>query len=225
MTPNENLFNNMIWVFTWSNMENPPILSKLDRILINADWNDSLPNSVASTLPRTTSDHFPLKIEVSTNIPRSQVFRYCNNWPLNPGFKDLVSSIWSSTPVKSDAIGTLVARVKNLRQKANTWKKSLQPDRSLLNNAKRALDLMDWVEERRSLSHLENIFKNLIKRKIASLIHIIVIAARQIEKVTWCVLGNEDSHFYTYRSGRAGPARIGPVSGSGHLNWATVQPD
>jgi hypothetical protein len=80
MTPNENLFNNMIWdlslqeiplldhVFTWSNMQNPPILSKLDRILINADWNDSLPNSVASTLPRTTSDHFPLKIEVSTNI-------------------------------------------------------------------------------------------------------------------------------------------------------------
>jgi hypothetical protein len=84
---------------------------------------------------------------------------------------------------------------------------------------------MDWVEERRSLSHLENIFKNLIKRKIASLIHIIVIAARQIEKVIWCVLGNEDSHFYTYRSGRAGPAQIGPVSGSGHLNWATVQPD
>jgi hypothetical protein len=84
---------------------------------------------------------------------------------------------------------------------------------------------MDWVEERRSLSHLENIFKNLIKRKIAALIHIIVIAARQIEKVTWCVLGDEDSHFYTYRSDCAGLARTGPVSGSGHLNQATVQPD
>jgi hypothetical protein len=49
MTPNENLFNNMIWdhslqeiplldhVFTWSNMQNFPVLSKLDRVLINAD--------------------------------------------------------------------------------------------------------------------------------------------------------------------------------------------
>jgi hypothetical protein len=155
---------------------------------------------VVSTLPRTTSDHFPLKIEVSTNIPRSQVFRYCNNWPLKLSFKDLVSSIWSDTPVKSDDIGTLVARVKNLRQKAKTWKKSLQPDRSLLNNGKRALDLMDWVEEMQSLSHLENIFRNLIKRKIASLIHIIAMVARQIGKVTWCVLGDEDSHFYHSRS-------------------------
>jgi hypothetical protein len=212
MTPNENLFNNMIWdlslqeiplldrAFTWSSMQNPLILSKLDRILINVVWNDSLPNSVVSTLPRTTSDHFPLKIEVSTNILRSHVFRYCNNWPLKPGFKDLVSSIWSNTPVKSDSIGTLVGRVKNLLQKEKTWKKSLQPDRSLLNNAKRVLDLMDWVEQRRSLSHLENIFRNMIKRKIASLIHIIAITARQIGKVTWCVLRDEDSHFYHSRA-------------------------
>jgi exonuclease III len=54
MTPNENLFNNMIWdlslqeiplldrAFTWSSMQNPLILSKLDRILINVVWNSQL---------------------------------------------------------------------------------------------------------------------------------------------------------------------------------------
>jgi hypothetical protein len=97
MAPNENVFNDMIWElalqeiplldheFTWSNMQNPPILSKLDRVLINSGWNDSFPNSVVRTLPRITSDHFPIKIEVSTNIPRAQVFRYYNNWPLSMG--------------------------------------------------------------------------------------------------------------------------------------------
>jgi hypothetical protein len=136
MTPNEDIFNEMVWdfslqeiplldrVFTWTNMQNPPILSKLDRVLINAEWNNSLPNSVVilfQELPRIIS---PLKIEVSTNILCSQIFRYCNNRPLKSGFKDLVSQIWSNSPPKNDAMGTLVARVKNLRQKAKSWKKN-----------------------------------------------------------------------------------------------------
>jgi hypothetical protein len=46
MSPNENLFNETISdlleipvldrEYTWSNMQNPPILNKLDRVLINA---------------------------------------------------------------------------------------------------------------------------------------------------------------------------------------------
>jgi hypothetical protein len=70
MTPNEDIFNEMVWdfslqeiplldrVFTWTNMQNPPILSKLDRVLINAEWNNSLPNSVVilfQELPRIIS--------------------------------------------------------------------------------------------------------------------------------------------------------------------------
>jgi exonuclease III len=69
MGPNESLFNSLIWdlslqelplldrVFTWSNMQSSLILSKLDRILINAHWDDQLPNTSVSSLPRTTSDH------------------------------------------------------------------------------------------------------------------------------------------------------------------------
>jgi hypothetical protein len=112
MTINENLFNDLIWdlslqeiplldqEFTWCNMQPPPpLLSKLDRVLINSKWNDSFPNSSVHTLPRTTPDHFPLKIEISTNIPKSQIFCYCINWPLKPSFKELVSSSCSNTPL------------------------------------------------------------------------------------------------------------------------------
>jgi hypothetical protein len=109
--------------YTWCNMQNPPILSKLDRALIDSLWNDVFPKSSIHTLPRTTSYHYPLKIEISTNIPKTQIFRYCNNWPLKPGFKDLVSSSWSNTHSKNNAIRTLVARIKTLRQKAKVWKK------------------------------------------------------------------------------------------------------
>jgi hypothetical protein len=105
MSSNEHLFNDFIWdltlqeiplldrFFTWSNMQNPPILSKLDRVLLNPQWDSILPNTVMSTLPRITSDHYPLKVEISTNIPRPQIFRCCNNWNLKPGFKDLVLTL------------------------------------------------------------------------------------------------------------------------------------
>jgi hypothetical protein len=45
------------------------------------------------------------------------------------------------------------------------------------------LDLLDWIEERRSLNALEVVFKNILMKKI-SLIHITAVAARQIGKVT-----------------------------------------
>jgi hypothetical protein len=39
-------------------MQSPPILIKLDRALIDSDWDTALPNSSVTSLPRTTSDHF-----------------------------------------------------------------------------------------------------------------------------------------------------------------------
>jgi hypothetical protein len=59
---------------------------------------------------------------------------------------------------------------------------------------------MEWIEEHRALSHMENIFRNLFKRKVSHLIHLVAIAARQIGKVTWCVMGDEDSSFYHSRA-------------------------
>jgi hypothetical protein len=97
-------------------------------------------------------------------------------------------------------MGTLVAHFKTLHQKAKVWKKSLQPDRSHLNNAKKALDLMDWIKEQRRLSHIETVFRNLVKQKISSLIHLVALAARHIDKVNWCVLGDEDSSFFHARA-------------------------
>jgi hypothetical protein len=59
---------------------------------------------------------------------------------------------------------------------------------------------MDWIEEQRGLSHIETIFRNIVKRKVSDLIHVVAIVARQIGKVNWCVLGDDDSRFYHARA-------------------------
>jgi exonuclease III len=212
MSQNELLFNETIWDlslqelslqdqnFTWSNMQASPTLSKLDRVLINVPWDSLLPNSTVSSLPHTTSDHFPLLIKILIHIQTPQIFYYYNNWKLKPGFKDLVSTAWAPVPNQNDVVGRIVSKTKLLRQKAKEWKKTLKPDRTHLENAKRVLDLIDWIEERRYLSNLEFVFRSILKRKIAHLIQIVAMAARQIGKVTWCVLGDEDTRFYHSRT-------------------------
>ncbi|PNT74395.1 hypothetical protein BRADI_1g14005v3, partial [Brachypodium distachyon] len=47
--------------YTWSNMQSTPILTRIDRVFFNTDWDLALPNSTLHSLPRCTSDHFPLK--------------------------------------------------------------------------------------------------------------------------------------------------------------------
>jgi hypothetical protein len=208
ISPNESLFNDIIRdtvlqelplldrSYTWSNMQSPLIHSKLDKVFINALWDEFLPDSSLHSLPRTTSDHFSLIIEISSDIPKPNVFRYYNIWKNKAGFKELLSSFWSPTLVHLDAAGSLVGKLKILWEKARTWKKSLLPDRAHLNIAKQTLNLLDWIEEKHPLAPLELVFRSILKRKISSLIHSVAVTARQIGKVTWCVLGNEDSRFY-----------------------------
>jgi hypothetical protein len=111
--------------FTWSKMQPPPIHSKLDRIFINAPWDEFWLDSSPLSPPRITSDHYPLKLVVSTNIPRPLVFRYYNVWKLKPSFKELGSSPWLSRPIHEDVVGSLISKLKSLREKVKIWKRSL----------------------------------------------------------------------------------------------------
>lgn len=84
------LFNNLIshhqWVdlpfhghtFTWSNMQVPPLLVKLDWVFCTATWLQSFPNTVVHPLPRPISDHVPYVLQISSGIPRAQIFRFEN---------------------------------------------------------------------------------------------------------------------------------------------------
>jgi hypothetical protein len=62
------------------------------------------------------------------------------------------------------------------------------------------LDLLDRLEEYCELSQVESVFRDILKRKISSLIHLVAVTARQIGKVTWCVLGVEDTRVYHSRA-------------------------
>jgi endonuclease/exonuclease/phosphatase family metal-dependent hydrolase len=48
--------------YTWSNNQDNPTLEKLDRILMNKEWENFFLNVMVKKLPREVSDHNPLII-------------------------------------------------------------------------------------------------------------------------------------------------------------------
>jgi exonuclease III len=78
--------------FTWSNQQNPPILARLDRILVNPEWSFTLPYTTLSSFVCPTSDHIPLHISAATKAPKSTVFWLENSWLSNHSIPPIISS-------------------------------------------------------------------------------------------------------------------------------------
>jgi endonuclease/exonuclease/phosphatase family metal-dependent hydrolase len=58
-------------LYTWSNLREQPTLARLDRAFISSQMSSLHPNTTLTSLIRTTSDHTPLLVTITTNIPRA----------------------------------------------------------------------------------------------------------------------------------------------------------
>jgi endonuclease/exonuclease/phosphatase family metal-dependent hydrolase len=85
-----------VGVFTWSNNQEPPVLERLDRILMTKEWEDLFPQAIVNKLPREISDHNPLIVSSgkSERLPHLQ-FKFNLSWLQNPDFFTLVEKIWT----------------------------------------------------------------------------------------------------------------------------------
>ncbi|XP_066373069.1 uncharacterized protein [Miscanthus floridulus] len=101
--------------FTWSNGQEPPILAKLDRALVNLAHTTTFPDTSHSPRAKPTSDHTPLFLSMSTSIPKSSVFRFENAWLPRQNFLQTVLPAWTEARVCSDAAGQLAACLKSAR--------------------------------------------------------------------------------------------------------------
>ena len=82
--------------FTWSNMQQDPLLEQLDWFFTSVNWTTQYPNTMVHPMSKPISDHIPCKIMIGTSIPKSTMFRFENFWPDHPGFLETVQASWSS---------------------------------------------------------------------------------------------------------------------------------
>ncbi|KAK1290371.1 Transcription factor bHLH87 [Acorus calamus] len=76
--------------FTWSNMREEPSLARLDRVLIDEEWEGLFPGCRIWGLPRVVSDHLPLLLESERSRRPPGPFRFEAWWCEIEGMDGLI---------------------------------------------------------------------------------------------------------------------------------------
>ena len=107
--------------YTWSNMQETPLLEQLDWFFTSANWISDYPNSMVFSLAKTGSDHAPCVVNIDTKIPKAKIFRFENYWVDMPGFKDCVTHSWGMNSNKTHTSAVVVDKLKTLWFNLKKW--------------------------------------------------------------------------------------------------------
>jgi exonuclease III len=154
--------------YTWSNMQQDPLMEQLDWCFTSTNWISDYPNTLMIPLAKTTSDHVPCVVQIGTSIPKAQVFRFENFWTDQPGFLEVVQSVWASEVTASNSVSRVAAKFKNLRRALRKWAMSLSKLKNILKQNNAVLLVMDKLEESRPLNTPEKCFRDLLKNTTLS---------------------------------------------------------
>eukprot|EP00268_Persea_americana_P026435 TRINITY_DN2585_c1_g1_i1.p1 TRINITY_DN2585_c1_g1~~TRINITY_DN2585_c1_g1_i1.p1 ORF type:complete len:122 (+),score=11.21 TRINITY_DN2585_c1_g1_i1:358-723(+) len=91
--------------YTWSNCQDPPIMSRLDRFLISIEWMDLYPDVFQTALRKTTLYHCPIMLNSDCERWGPAPFRFELMWPEEKSFLTLISDWWRELVVEGWAAG------------------------------------------------------------------------------------------------------------------------
>jgi hypothetical protein len=91
----------------------------------------------------------------------AKVFRFENFWVDQPGFLEVVSSVWSKNVKATNSASRVVAKLKELRTQKK-WAKGLSKLKEQIKVSNSTLLVLDKLEENRSLNPQERNFRNIL---------------------------------------------------------------
>lgn len=101
--------------FTWSTSSGEARkMRKIDRVLINGEWNLRFSYSEANFLNPGISDHCPMTVRVEQPPIRGKPFKFFDFWTHHPEFKTTVHQAWN-TPILGVPMFQLVSKLKRVK--------------------------------------------------------------------------------------------------------------
>lgn len=156
--------------FTWSNMQEIPLLEQVDWFFTSVAWTSRYPSTLVLPLARIILDHLPCKVQIGTSIPKSNIFRFENYWFSHPSCLEAVTSSWTAPVRCSNSAQVISAKFKLLRRIIKHWAKGISNLSKLISHINLTIAFLDKVEEIRPLYLHEATFRNVIKTHIQNLL-------------------------------------------------------
>lgn len=108
---------------TWTNKcPVSPTTKKLDRALVNYQWIQTFPNSIATFLPHEFSDHSPCLLDTACPLPTAgtKPFKFFNHLTSLPSFTLSVEAAWILAGGIACDLSSLGAKLKSLKRPLKT---------------------------------------------------------------------------------------------------------
>jgi hypothetical protein len=96
-------------------------LEKLDWVFTNNSWTLTFPETSCSALAMEVSDHSPMIVAISTNVPKAFIFRFENYWLMREDFNEVFLENWLPTSEGLDKAKSLTRKLKKLRGALKAW--------------------------------------------------------------------------------------------------------
>lgn len=156
--------------YTWSNMQDDPLLEQIDWFFTSCHWTQSFPNTSVSVQGKPISDHSLCVVTIETSIPKSKIFRFETFWINHLGFLDVVAESWNKTCFAKNSAALLCKKLKNLRYALKSWSRGVSRLSILIQNCNQTITELDGLEDQRQLSIPEANFRKIVKAHLLKLL-------------------------------------------------------
>jgi hypothetical protein len=113
-----------------------------------------------------------------------------------PGFLDLVTSVWNSKVKATTTSSKIAAKFKLLRRVLKRWGNTLSNLNNVIKACNEVLLVLDSLEENRQLFKQEANFRSILKNHIMLLLQRKKIFWKQRYTARWTKFGDESTDFF-----------------------------
>jgi hypothetical protein len=186
--------------FTWANSLPVPTYKKLDRLLMDIDWEDKYPMVSVRALERIEklSDHAPILLTTGTPRPLcKRPFKFELGWLQREGFHDMVKKVWERPVAGNTPIMRWNKKMRALRKYLSGWASQvsgiLKKEKIRLSSI---IDDLEALAEIRPISSQEIELKIQSNAQIASLLREEELKWYQRSKAQFILEGDSNTRYF-----------------------------
>ncbi|XP_066392289.1 uncharacterized protein [Miscanthus floridulus] len=187
--------------FTWSNEQDNPTLTRIDRLLCTPEWELIFPASFLHSLSSLMSDYTPLLLQGEVDHYRNTSFRFENFWTKVDGFHEVVQDAWNKPVYSALPLKRLHIKLARVAKAIKRWHKEKIGDTRLqLAIVKEVLLQLELAQESRMLMSQELDLCRRLKTRSVGLAAIEKSRIRQRSRLTYIRCGDTNIKFFHIRA-------------------------
>lgn len=183
--------------YTWFRGDNQDIASRIDRILISEEWDDSFNNIKQVALQRLRSDHTPIALLGGVWNQNKNYFKFENWWLGTERFTNRIKDWWDSFSFSGRPDFILASKLKALKGKLKLWSICDQGNlESKKRNILKELAIFDEVSKGKKLTTEEVTRKNFGLLEYEELLKYEEISWRLKSRSLWLKDGDRNTKLF-----------------------------